>query len=259
MNTKKIDELSSLCDLLGVRLCSLDEIDSTSDEARRQADCNMSTPALIIANTQTNGRGRMGRSFHSPANTGLYVSYLVKAKPNIADTVRLTTAAAVAVSVAIENVYGIKPQIKWVNDILIGERKVCGILCESFRAQTGERFVLIGIGVNISTRDFPQDICDKAISITDSSDKKYELAAAILGVLTDFYENPKSPEIIKIYKERSAVLGRRVRLTGNGEELIATATDIEDDGTLCVTLDSGETRKIHSGEITLRFDNGKEI
>ena len=259
MNTKKSSELLSICNAVGARPCVLDEIDSTNEEARRQADASMPTPALIIANSQTNGRGRMGRSFHSPADTGLYLSYLAKAKPDAADTVRLTTAAAVAVSLAIEEVYGIAAEIKWVNDILINGRKVCGILCESFRAKTGDRFAVIGIGVNISTRDFPEEIRHKAASLSDSSDKKYALAAAILRALTEFYENPRDPEIIRVYKERSAVLGRRVRLVGEGGELLATATDIEDDGTLCVALDSGETRKIHSGEITLRFDNGKEI
>ncbi len=259
MNTEKSSELLSLCTSLGVRLCALDETDSTNEEARRQADASMPTPALIIANSQTKGRGRMGRSFHSPADTGLYLSYLAKAKADAADTVRMTTAAAVAVALAIEEVYGITAQIKWVNDILINGRKVCGILSESFRAKTGERFAVIGIGVNISTRDFPDEIREKAASLSDSSDQKYALAAAILRALSEFYENPRDPEIIRIYKSRSAVLGRRVRLIGAGEEMLATATDIEDDGTLCVTLDSGETRKIHSGEITLRFDNGKEI
>lgn len=259
MNTQKTAELLSLCTSIGTRLCAFDEIDSTNEEARRQADADMSTPALIIANSQTNGRGRMGRSFHSPKDTGLYISYLAPAKRDISDTVRLTTAAAVAVVLAIDEIYGIKAEIKWVNDILINGRKVCGILCESFRSSSGERFAVIGIGVNISTHDFPDELCEKAASIADSSDRKYELAAAILKSLAVFYEDPRSPEIISIYKKRSAVLGRRVRLIGKGDEVLATATDIEADGTLCVTLDSGEAQRIHSGEITLRFDNGKEI
>lgn len=259
MNTEKTAELTSLSNSLGIRLSMLDEIDSTNEEARRQANAALSTPALIIASSQTNGRGRMGRSFHSPADSGLYMSYLVPAKQSIEDTVRLTTAAAVAVSLAVEEIYGISAEIKWVNDILVNAKKVCGILCESFRTDTGERFVVIGIGINISTADFPKEISDKAASLSDNSDKKYALASAVLGRLNAFYQNPKDAEIMAIYKKRSAVLGRRVRLITKDEEILATATDIEDDGTLSVTLDSGETRKIHSGEITLRFDNGKEI
>ena len=259
MNTEQTAELLSLSSALGVRLSTLGETDSTNEEARRQANAALPTPALIIANSQTSGRGRMGRSFHSPSNTGLYMSYLVPAKPSAEDTVRLTTAAAVAVALAIDEVYGVKSEIKWVNDILVNSKKVCGILCESFRADSGERFAVIGIGVNISTSVFPREIRDKAASLSDNADKKYALAAAILKRLTEFYESPRNPEIINSYKERSAVLGRRVRLVDKGEETLATATDIEDDGTLCVTLDSGETKRIHSGEITLRFDNGKEI
>ena len=259
MNTDKTAELLSAANALGVRVSLLDTVDSTNEEARRQASASLKTPALIIANSQTSGRGRMGRSFHSPEDSGLYMSYLVPAMQSIEDTVRLTTAAAVAVSLAIEEIYGIKAEIKWVNDILVNTKKVCGILCESFRADSGERFAVIGIGVNISTKHFPEELCDKAASLSDSSDKKYALAAATLRRLRAFYENPKNAEIMAIYKERSAVLGRRVRLISGTDETLATATDIEDDGTLCVTLDSGETRKIHSGEITLRFDNGKEI
>lgn len=259
MNTEKTAELLSLCTSLGVRLSIFEEIDSTNEEARRQANSAISTPALIIANSQTNGRGRMGRSFHSPKDTGLYLSYLAKAKPNASDTVRLTTAAAVAVSIAIQEIYGIKSEIKWVNDLLIGGRKVCGILCESFRTSSGERATVIGIGVNVSTKDFPEELRERAASITDSCERKLALAAAILKHLTRFYEDPTAPEIMSIYRKRSAVLGRRVRLLGAGAEALGVATDIEEDGTLCVALDSGEMRKIHSGEITLRFDNGKEI
>lgn len=259
MNTEKTQTLLSLCTSLGVRACTLSEIDSTNEEARRQANADMSTPALIIADAQTGGRGRMGRSFHSPADTGLYLSYLAKAKPDASDTVRLTTAAAVAVSLAIEEIYGISSEIKWVNDILVDGRKVCGILCESFRAKSGERFAVIGIGVNISTQNFPEELRGRAASIAQDSSQKYALAEAILRSLTKFYNDPKDPEIIRIYRERSAVLGRRIRLLDCGEETLATATDIEEDGTLCVSLDSGELKKIHSGEITLRFDNGKEI
>ena len=258
MNTENIAELLSVSASLGVRLCPLDVTDSTNEEARRQASADMSAPALIIANAQTKGRGRMGRSFHSPAESGLYMSYLVSAKSDIEDTVRLTTASAVAVSLAIEEIYGISTEIKWVNDILMNGRKVCGILCESF--STGDkRFAVIGIGVNISTAEFPTEIKDKAASLSEGSDKKYALAAAVLKNLASFYSDPRDPKIAKIYKERSAVIGRRVRLTGDGELLLATVDDIEDSGALCVTLDSGERRVIRSGEITLRFDNGKEI
>ena len=258
MNTDKTAELLSAANALGVRVSLLDTVDSTNEEARRQASASLKTPALIIANSQTSGRGRMGRSFHSPADTGLYMSYLTKSPQNAADTVSLTTAAAVAVSLAIEEIYGIDTEIKWVNDILVRGRKVCGILCESFAAN-GERFVVIGIGVNISTSDFPEEIREKAGSLEGDSSKRLALAAAILKRLTAFYEDPQSPDIIKIYKERSAVLGRRVRLWGEGEQIFATVRDIDERGALCVMLDSGEIKKIHSGEITLRFDNGKEI
>ncbi len=258
MNTEKTAYETLLKSIKDMRICLLDQTDSTNEEARRQASEGMSAPALIIANSQTKGRGRMGRSFHSPANTGLYMSFLADAKPDIEDTVRLTTAAAVATALAIEDIWGIRAEIKWVNDILIDGRKVCGILCESFSV-SDKRFAVIGIGVNISTTDFPEDIREKATSLAPTSDKKYALAAAIANKLSRFYEDPRSPEIHAAYKERSAVLGRRVRLIGDEEQMLATVEDIDDSGALHVSLDSGERKVIRSGEITLRFDNGKEI
>ncbi len=253
------DKIRALIKDKNIAIHLFDEIDSTSDEARRIALDEGSAPALVIANSQTAGRGRMGRSFFSPAKTGLYLSFLQKAKKNLEDTVRLTTSAAVAVSLAIEEIYGIKTEIKWVNDLLLSGKKVCGILAESFSSKTGERFVIIGIGVNISTEVFPDEIKGRAASLGEKAERREDLAAAIVNRLSAYYQNPKSPEISRIYKERSAVLGKRVWLFLDGERISALAEDIRDDGTLVARLDSGEMRELHSGEITLRFDDGKEI
>ena len=253
------DKIYSLTKVKNAEIYTLSEIDSTNDEARRLAFAGVPTPTLVVANSQTLGRGRMGRSFFSPADTGIYLSYLQKAKEDAADTVRLTTAAAVATAEAIDEVCGVKTEIKWVNDLLIDGKKVAGILCESFSLTSGERYVIIGIGINISTSDFPSDIKDRAASLGADPKKRECLAAAILDRLEEFYKSPSDERIIKIYKERSAVLGKRVLLTDSQNTTTALATDIRNDGALMVTLDSGEVKALSSGEITLRFDNGKEI
>lgn len=265
MNTEKTekkplsrDKIHALIKDKNIALHLFDRIDSTSDEARRIAQGGGRSPALVIANSQSAGRGRMGRSFHSPAGTGLYLSYLQKAPENTADTVRLTTATAVALSLSIEEVFGIRTEIKWVNDLLLFGKKVSGILAESFSVDK-DRFVIIGIGVNLATEDFPEDIKERATSLGVDTDKREELAAAIINRLSVYCGDPQDPEIARIYKERSAVLGKRVLLYTGNERLSALAEDIRDNGTLVVRLESGDVRELHSGEITLRFDDGKEI
>ena len=252
------DKLHALIKDENIALHLFDEIDSTSDEARRIAQGGGRAPALVIADSQSAGRGRMGRSFHSPGGTGLYLSYLQKAPENAADTVRLTTATAVALSLAIEEVFGIRTEIKWVNDLLLFGKKVSGILAESFSVAK-DRFVIIGIGVNLATEEFPDDIKARAASLGVGADKREELAAAIINRLSIYYENPKDPEIARIYKDRSAVLGKKVLLSMKNECISAQAEDIKEDGALVVRLSTGERRELHSGEITLRFDDGKEI
>ena len=252
------DKIHALIKDKSIAIHLFDEIDSTSDEARRIALGGGHAPALIMASSQSAGRGRMGRSFHSPADTGLYLSYLQKAPHNAADTVRLTTATAVALSLAIEDVFGIRTEIKWVNDLLLFGKKVSGILAESFLAD-GDRFVIIGIGVNLATEDFPDDIKARATSLGVDADNREELAAAIINRLSAYCEYPQNPEIARIYKERSAVLQKKVWLYTKNERISAQAEDIKEDGTLVVRLSSGEIRELHSGEITLRFDDGKEI
>ncbi len=248
-----ISKLNTRC----VRVEIFDTVDSTNTQARREAEAGMSAPALIIADSQSGGRGRMGRSFYSPESTGLYMSLLLRARENSADTVRLTTAAAVAVALCIEELCGISTDIKWVNDLYLSGRKICGILCESFTTQIGERFAIAGIGVNLSTSDFPEELRGKAASLGQSEDIRAELAAAITDKLLGFWEDISAPEIMEYYRAHSAVLGRRIIFTEGGVEYFGVAESIDGYGRLSVALEGGARRLLSCGEISLRLDCGE--
>ena len=252
------DIISSALRVDGIRVDVFDEIDSTNSEARRQIEQGKTSPALIISDTQTGGRGRMGRSFYSPASTGLYMSMLLKVTENTVNTVRLTTAAAVAVALSIEELCGISTEIKWVNDIYLDGRKICGILCESFLS-CGERYAVIGIGVNLHTSDFPPDIRDRAASLNPREKIRNSLAAHIANTLWCFWENMSAPEIMEYYRRHSMVLGKNIVFSERGELFCGVAEYIDDNGALDVRLEDGSHRLLSSGEISLRLTDGKYL
>ena len=134
--------------------------DSTNQRAKEYIKTHEFDRMLFVANEQTAGRGRLGKSFFSPKDTGIYMSFAFKSDRPLCDIVHITTASAVAVARAIEEHTTYRTAIKWVNDIYINDKKVCGILCES----TGG-YIIIGVGVNVTTSDFPDDISDVADSL----------------------------------------------------------------------------------------------
>ncbi len=249
------EKISKLIGDGSVRVSVFDVIDSTNSEARRQAELGMSIPALIISDAQSAGRGRMGRSFFSPPATGLYLSFLAEAKADFADTVRLTTAAAVAVAASVEELCGIEVGIKWVNDIYYRGRKICGILCESFASCSGKRYAVIGIGINLYTETFPDDIRNRAASLMPRGGMRNSFAASIARNLSKFWKSPDNPAIIEYYRARSVVLGKRVVFTEDGVEREAQAISVDDFGGLRVRLDDGSEKVLTGGEISLRVED----
>ncbi len=243
-----IKELSRL----GLRECAiLDTVDSTNTESKRRVLDGADTPLLVLADSQTAGRGRMGRSFYSPSRTGLYMSLALELTGGLPQTVGITSAAAVAAVRAIHRVYGIETGIKWVNDVYLNGKKIAGILSESFFANE-KLFVIIGIGINLSTDDFPHDIADIAGSLDTDPSLKSTLAAEICKELLILIPSLKNKEFMKDYRKYSVVLGKKVIFQENGVFYRGTAESISDSGALTVLLDNGERRALASGEISLR-------
>ena len=153
----------------GIRLFCYGLTDSTNKRAREyceRADIAPDAPALFVARGQTEGRGRQGRSFFSPEDTGLYMTLLFEAPENKDSFTRVTALCAVAVAQGIKKVFGTDSRIKWVNDLYIDGRKIAGILAESF-PKGEKRYIAVGVGVNISTADFPAELEGLAGSLTE--------------------------------------------------------------------------------------------
>ena len=217
----------------------------------------------LIAGEQTAGRGRMGRSFYSPADSGLYLSLLLRPNVSAVEATRLTACAAVAVAETIEELSGRPAQIKWVNDIFVDGRKVCGILTEaSVDCENGMmHYVIIGLGVNtrVPTGDFPEElkgIAGAAFDADSIPELRCRLAAGILDRLAEYTENPGAPRVFEGYKSRSLVLGKAINILAPGRDTVpAEVLDLEEDYALLVRLPDGSIQRLNSGEVSVRVDD----
>ncbi len=219
--------------------------------------------AVIIAESQTAGRGRSGRSFISPEKTGIYISIILVPQDTVIQPSKITAFAAVAVCRAIQSLYKIKCGIKWINDIFYNGKKICGILTEgSTNFETGQiESAVIGIGINIKPNSsaFKKEVSKIAGSIldkkTESSVVRAELAAEVYGQFIHIL-NENERKVIDEYKSLVFVLGKKIEvhpLAGTDRDIYeAVATDITDDASLCVTLPDGSLRTLFSGEISLK-------
>ena len=235
---------------LAVRI--YDTVDSTNTEAKRYALDGGNVPCVFLAETQTAGRGRMGRSFYSPEGVGLYLSLLLSAEREW-DPVGVTTAAAVATRRAIETVCTIGTDIKWVNDLYYHNKKVCGILAESFFAGERRSFV-IGVGINLYTTDFPEELRDIAGGLlSEKKGLRSRLAAETARGLWMLIRQPDRTEIMADYRAHSMVLGRQITFSENGITRDGVAESIDENGHLTVRLTDGTRAELASGEISLRL------
>ena len=239
-----------------------DQIDSTNLEAKRQALLGKESGLAIIANTQSKGRGRRGRSFFSPQGS-IYLSVLFKPQDKESkDLVLITTAASVAVCRAIKKVLNKSPKIKWVNDLYYDGKKICGILTEAVSdIESGQiDQLIVGIGLNYKNpkNGYPEEIEDVAGALCkdDETIPRNHLLAQILNELYYVYENIETREFFKEYKEMSNVIGKRIKystsLDLSQDIKEARAIDILEDGGLLLEDDDGQRKVIHTGEITIR-------
>lgn len=222
------------------------KLDSTNAEAKRRGVADI---AVILADGQTAGRGRLGRQFFSEG--GIYLSILLPAEALLYSPMLLTSAAAVAVCEAVREI-GFDAEIKWVNDILVDGRKVCGILAEAVSEGDNISGYIVGIGINIGTPDFPKELSEIAGALPLSEKGKRTLTEAVLRGF--FAALTKAPaDILSYCTAHSAVLGKRVRFFG-AKEGVGQAVRLSEDGGLAVMTDGGDTVILTGGEISLRMD-----
>ena len=242
------EEVSGLA-LEHLRVVRYDCIDSTNTEARRLAATGARENALIIARAQTAGRGRLGRSFYSPVGSGLYATLLYYPDRRIAELGGLTCATALACALAIEQLCSTRPRIKWVNDLYLDGRKVCGILCESFGTAHGTALA-IGIGINLTTCDFPAELSHTAGSLQAEIDPE-KLALCICEHLFPYLQSAENALWLQGYRNRFMLTDMRVECITAGERFSATVRGIDDTGALLVTADDGTQRTLYAGEVSI--------
>lgn len=232
-----------------------DEVTSTQELAKQYLSSHeVKQPLIFVANNQTEGHGRRGRNFYSPSDTGLYFSLIL---PNPSHDILkiglLTTSTAVAVVKVLEQFYKDKNfQLKWVNDIYLGTYKVGGIITEAaldLESSSAGNFIM-GIGLNLSTKDFPADLSEKAQGINPEFkiDRNQLLAEMAKEVINNF-ANYRQPDIIDEYRKRSLLFGKNVTLKLGTKAVNGQVEGISDDGSLILKAKSGELQTFKSGEV----------
>lgn len=233
-----------------------DSLESTNKTAKELALSGADEGTVIVANAQTGGRGRLGRSFYSPAGTGLYFSIILR--PDFAPNQNLliTPAAAVAVSRAIESVAGINTNIKWVNDIFANGKKVCGILSESVLDSSGKtQYIILGIGINLTPPKggFPADIKNIAGTVLPAPDKEKEteILKQTVNNFFKYYSDLSNPKIFTEYDIRLMLKGQKVGYTQNGILNEGTVLGVSPDFNLIIKKENEDIIHLSSGEVTI--------
>lgn len=242
-----------------VKVEVVEKTDSTNNLLRSRAESGATEGLVIIAGEQTAGRGRMGRSFFSPGDSGVYLSLLLKPQIKPEDAVQITTAAAVSVCRALEAL-GVKaPKIKWVNDIFIDNKKVCGILTEaSFNSKNFcLDYAILGVGVNIyeSGKGFPAEIEKIAGAVFEKCEEnlRNKFIAIFLNEFFGFYKELSSKVHLKEYREKNFVLGKEISVINGEITENARAVDIDENCNLVVEFPDGTVNNLYSGEISVKL------
>lgn len=235
-------------------------IDSTNNRARSLAEAGAAEWTVVLAGSQTAGRGRMGKSFYSPAGGGIYMSMVVRPQCDVLHANMLTIAAAAAVAESIEAICGVEARIKWVNDLFVGTRKVCGILTEASVGVEEQRlrYAVVGIGINVAPPPggFPAELTDVATSIYEgplTTEVRNRLAAEVLTRFRPYAEDLLARAYLPGYRARLFVIGRHVTMVRGREREDVLVRGLTDDGALVVETADGCTKEVASGEMSLRF------
>lgn len=248
---------------VGCQLVCLDEVDSTNSYAKKLGIAGGAEGTVIVANSQTAGRGRMERSFQSPPNKGIYMTALLRPELPPEKLLPVTALGAVAISNAIEQTTGIRPGIKWTNDLVLHGKKICGILTEmSIEGETGRlQYLVMGIGLNVAqtAEDFSPEVQSIATSLTQELKQPVSrpaLAAAEILELDKLYSallRGETGEYLQSYRRNCVTLGKEAQiLRADGSREDVTALDVDDQFGLVVRRKNGEMTVIRSGEASVR-------
>lgn len=236
-------------------------IDSTNTRAKALAAEGAPHGTVLIAGQQTAGRGRLGRTFQSPGGMGIYLSVILRPECLPEQLMHLTCATAVAMCNAVEDAVGLRPKIKWTNDLVIGRKKLGGILTElSVSPQTGlVQYAVVGIGINCSQKkpDFPSELQDIAISLTTAVGCPVSQASVAAAMIRELYCMgstllTQKDAIMQAYRQDCMTLGQDVVLLRGEEKRYGKALSVDEDGGLVVAFRDGAVSTVTSGEVSVR-------
>ncbi|MBQ1809434.1 MAG: biotin--[Selenomonas sp.] len=250
---------------IGCRIICHEEIDSTNNAAKRLAREGAAEGTVVVAESQTGGKGRLERQFFSPKGKGIWFSVVLRPKFLPQEAPKCTLLAAVAVARAMTE-FGLKPGIKWPNDLLYDNKKLVGILTEMSAEMDGINYIVIGTGinVNIAPEEFPEELRSVATSLSQMKGAnlpRVKFLQAVLRALDDLYAKVQTEgfaPVLKEWRQYSITLGQEVKVIGvrDGEVYYGKAVDIDDEGALLVDTAAGRQRVL-AGDVSIRPKNGK--
>jgi BirA family transcriptional regulator, biotin operon repressor / biotin---[acetyl-CoA-carboxylase] ligase len=245
---------------IGNNIIHFDTIDSTNDYAKKIAN-DMEDGTVIISEEQTKGRGRMGRKWYSRKGDGIWLSIILKPDINPYECPFITLIAGASIIKSLDKL-GVKSSIKWPNDIIVNNKKMCGVLTELAAEIDKVNYVVLGIGMNVKTLNFDDDIENIATSLYKEGYKlsRIDIVSEILmefeNLYTNYINNKDKKEVLDICKKYSAILNKNIYLLKNGEKTKAKCIDINEDGNLIVQFDDNSIKEIISGEVSIRGEEG---
>ena len=244
---------------MGKPVLYFDETDSTNNVIKRLAEEGGVHGTLAVADAQTGGKGRRGRPWNAPRGVGIWMSLLLRPDIAPADASMITLISALAVSDGIRETTGLDSVIKWPNDVVVNGKKLCGILTEMSSEIDHVNYVVPGIGINVNTESFPEEIRQVATSVYLETGKKANRSRIIGAVLRHyekyydiFMQKKDMTDLLEIYNRRLANNGAPVRVLDPAGEYTGTALGINHRGELLVETETGEVRNVLSGEVSVR-------
>lgn len=243
--------------VIGRDIRVFEETTSTNDVIEKLARDGVKEGAVVFAESQTKGRGRLGRKWMSPTHKGLWFSVLLRPKLSPQETTQLTVASATALRRAIKNVTGVSTDIKWPNDLLVVGKKVVGILTEMSAEVDRVRHVILGIGVDVNQTDFPPELRAIATSLKNEAGEEIcraELAVEILRELDFDYARicgGKFSAVADEWETGCATIGKNVSVQTGARFVRGVAEALDDDGALLVRTEHGHLERIIGGDVTL--------
>lgn len=245
---------------IGQKAYIFDEVTSTNDQVKKYAERGEQEGILVVSEKQIAGKGRMGRTWYAPEGTGLWFSLLLRPQIPPSSAAQLVFVAAVAVCQAIRNATNLPATIKWPNDILIEDKKICGILAEMNAELDWLHYVVIGIGINVNQlkEDFPPEIAERATSLALISGYFHKRVSLLQEILVQFekeydhYLEKGFVNVIARWKTLNNTLGQEINVLSRDEVFSGIAEDIDQQGRLLVRTDSGELRSVLVGDVSIR-------